>query len=341
MREDKKIKTLILVCVTIVIMAVLLFTWGLMKAKRQIQKGSEALDWFVSEETETDAETGEETDSDNWVYINESEYVDDDEEVYINQEEDIRETDSVYINSIESAGDGDKVYINSDTGYRVFLQDDAQLLGEEEERELASLMADITAYGNVMFKTTDSGVWDTASYAGEYYREKTGTESGILLLIDMDNRMIWIHSDGAVYQVITRSYANTITDNVYRYASDGDYFECASQAFGQALALLKGNRIAQPMKYISNALLAVILALLLNYGVVLLFTRIRKPGRGELLGNAGNYFRYTEPQAFFVRESRTYNPTSSGSGGSGGSSGGSSGGGSSGGSSGGGGGHRF
>lgn len=341
MREDKKIKTLILVCVTIVIMAVLLFTWGLMKAKRQIQKGSEMLDWFASEETEADAETGEEADSDNWVYINESEYADDDEEVYINQEKDIEEADSVYINLTESTGDGEEVYINSDTGYRVFLQDDAQLLAEEEKRELASLMADITAYGNVSFKSADSGVWDTASYAGEYYRETIGTDSGMLLLIDMDNRMIWIHCDGAVYEVITKSYANTITDNVYRYASDGDYYECAAQAFGQALTLLEGNRIAQPMKYISNALLAVILALLLNYGLVFIFTRIKKPGRGELLGNAGNYFRYTEPQAFFVRETRTYNPISSGSGGSSSGSSGSSGGGSSGGSSGGGGGHRF
>ncbi len=253
------------------------------------------------------------------------------------------EDDGVYdpfmAGEMEEAADADEVvYINRETNYGVWIRDDAQLLDEDEEQELAQQMQGITAYGNAVFKTTDSGVWDTASYAEEYYREKIGTASGMLLLIDMDNRMIWIHCDGAVYQVITKSYANTITDNVYRYASDSDYYECAAQAYGQALTLLEGDRIAQPMKYISNALLAVILALLLNYGLVCLFTGKRKPARRELLGNAGNYFRYTEPQAFFVRESRTYNPTSSGSGGS---SGGGGGGSSSGGSSGGGGGHRF
>lgn len=231
------------------------------------------------------------------------------------------------------------VYINPDTSYRVWISDDAQLLDEEEKQNLAALMQDITVYGNVIFKTTDSSVRDTESYAREYYKEQTGTDSGILFLIDMDNRVIWIHSDGDVYRVITKSYANTITDNVYRYASDGDYYECAAQAYDQVLALLNGNKIAQPMKYISNAFLSVILAMLLNYGLVCLFAGNRKPGRKELLGNTGNYFRYTQPQAFFVHESRTYNPTDSGSSSSGSSGGGS--GGSSSSSSGGGGGHRF
>ena len=89
------------------------------------------------------------------------------------------------------------------------------------------------------------------------------------------------------------------------------------------------------MKYISNVLLALILALLLNYGLVSFFARIRKPGRKELLCNGQNRFHYTQPRAFFVRESSTYNPISSGSssGGSGGGGGGCR--------SGGGGGHSF
>lgn len=159
----------------------------------------------------------------------------------------------------------------------------------------------------------------------------------LFFLIDMDNRNIWIHSDGAVYKVITTSYANTITDNVYRYASAGDYYECAAKAYEQITDLLKGYKIAQPMKYINNILLALILALLLNYGAVSFFARLRKPGRKELLGSTVNHFSYTRPEVRFVRESRTYNPVSSSSR-SGGSSGGGGGGGSR---SGGGGGHRF
>lgn len=311
MRKDKRARTVIWLCVAAAIVAVLIPTWAEMRAKWQILKGTNVLYLFMEEESETDVDTSGVADTD------------------------VREI----------AETTEKVYINPKTNFMSLLSDDAQLLDEEEEQELAAQMQGITAYGNVIFKTTDSGVWDTASYAGEYYREKIGTDSGMLFLIDMENRMIWIHCDGAVYQVITKSYADTITDNVYRYASDGDYYKCAAQVYGQALALLEGNRIAQPMKYISNALLAVILALLLNYALVCFFTGKRKPGRREYLGNAGNYFRYTEPKAFFVRETRTYHPT--GSGGSGGSgnggrnSGRNSGGSSSSSRNGGGGGHRF
>lgn len=240
----------------------------------------------------------------------------------------------------ESDATDDVVYINQETSYRAAINDAAQLLDEEERQELAAVMQGITAYGNVLFKTADNTILNTEAYARQYYQEKLGTASGILLLIDMDNRMLWIHSDGAVYQVITKAEAKTITDNVYRHASDGDYYTCAQEAFGQAQTLLEGNRIARPMKYISNAFLAVILALLLNYGLVCFFAGIGKSGRKRLPQNAGNYFRYTPPQAYYIRESRTYHPTDSGGSHSSGSSG-SSGGSSSSGSSGGGGGHRF
>lgn len=324
MSENHKLRRRILLCALLTLVAVVIFTFVEMSVKLHQLSGAGTFYQFVAEDGETETDV--------------------DVEVYINLEEDTDSGESVYINQTEGADSGEEVYINQDTGYKVFVEDSAQLLDAGEKRELASAMEDITAYGNAIFKTTDSSVWNTASYAGEYYREKVGTDSGILLLIDMDNRMLWIHCDGDVYRVVTESYADTITDNVYSYATGGDYYQCAVQVYGQALALLDGNRIAQPMKYISNALLAMILALLLNYGLVCFATRIGKPRRREMLGNAGNYFRYTEPQAFFVRESRTYHPRSGGS--SGGSRSGSgsrrsSGGSRGGGRSGGGGGHRF
>lgn len=248
--------------------------------------------------------------------------------------------EEIYLNHApQSDSSGKEIYTNPETSYRALIEDDALLLDEEETLALAASMQEITDYGNAAFKTIDSNHLDTESYARQYYKEQFGTASGTLFLIDMDNRNIWIHSDGNLYKVITKSYANTITDNVYRYASDGDYYACAVHTYEQILALLKGHKIAQPMKYISNGLLAVILALLLNYGLVCFFTGIRKPGKKELLRNGQNHFHYTQPQAFFVRESRTYNPTSSSSDGSGSSGSGSSGGSS--GSSGGGGGHSF
>lgn len=227
-------------------------------------------------------------------------------------------------------------YTNPDTGYQAVIEDDAELLSEEERLALTEMLEEITAYGNVAFKTIDDNSMSTENYARSYYKDMFGTASGTLFLIDMENRIIWIHSDGAVYKVITTAYANTITDNVYRYASDKEYFVCAQKAFEQILSLLKGQKIAQPMKYISNGLLAVLLAMLLNYGVVCIFAGAKKPGKKKMMENVPVRFSYTKPLAVFSHQTRTYNPVSSSSGGGGGRSSGGGGG-----RSGGGGGHRF
>jgi len=105
------------------------------------------------------------------------------------------------------------------------------------------------------------------------------------------------------------------------------------EAYAQISALLEGDRIAQPMKYISNGLLAVILALLGNYLFARLLSRPSKPSERELLEGTSHMYRFTDPKVRFLYETRRYDPPSS-SGRSGRSGGG-------GGRSGGGGGHRF
>ena len=236
---------------------------------------------------------------------------------------------------------GQALYENPETGYRVLVEDDAGLLTEEQRRALAEEMKGITAFGNAAFKSTEENPSSTENYVRQYYRSRFGTDSGTVFLIDMDNRNIWIHSDGAVYAVVTSSKAETVTDNVYRYASAADYFGCAAEAFRQIYALLEGERIAQPMKYISNALLAMMLALFANFGLLVCFTRLSGPGKAEILGNIHRKFTYTKPEATYTHQTKVYDPVSRGSGGSSGGGGGGSSGSGGGGSSGGGGGHSF
>lgn len=228
-----------------------------------------------------------------------------------------------------------KLWENPQTGYCVILEDDADLLSPSETEQLSLEMQVITNYGNVIFKSIDYNPYSTSYFAEEFYHERIGKNSGSLFLIDMDNREIYIFSDGAVYKTITSSYADTITDNVYRYASKADYFSCASKAFAQMNTLLSGQKIAQPMKYISNLLLALILAALINYFVVRLSSGTAKPSDRELLQSASTRFAFTNPQMHLTHQSKVYSPSSSGGGS------GRSGGGGGGGRSGGGGGHRF
>lgn len=230
------------------------------------------------------------------------------------------------------------LYTNSDTGYQVYIEDDAKLLSQEEIENLAQQMQGITAYGNAMFKTIDENYTSTDNFARAYYRECFGTASGTMFLIDMDNRNIWIRNDGRISKIVTNAYSDTITDNCYRYASKGDYYGCAREAFSQIEALLNGQRIAQPMKYICNAFLAVIFSLLITLGLARLMSRSAVPCRNDLLRAAPHEFWLNNPQATYTHTTKRYDPPSSDSS-SGGSSGGGGGGGSS--SSGSGGGHSF
>ncbi len=241
----------------------------------------------------------------------------------------------------DSSG-ADAVFRNPDTGYEVRLEDRAGLLTAGQREKLSGEMEKITDYGNAAFVTTDSNRSSTEDFARRCYRKWFGTDSGTVFVIDMDNRNIWIYSDGAVWDVVTTDYANTVTDNVYRYASEEDYYGCASEAFKEIHALLEGRRIAQPMKYISNALLAMLLALLINYGLAASLSMRRGPAERTILANIRRQFLYSGIGAIYTHQTKDYDPIFKGDGGSssGGGGGGHSGG-SSGGHSGGGGGHKF
>lgn len=231
--------------------------------------------------------------------------------------------------------------INNNSTYKCIIEDNANLLTDEEEKRLYEVMFPLTEYGHIMFKSIDNNDYTTSSYARAEYHEKFNTDSGTLFLIDMDNREIYIFSDGHNYRVINDNKAYSITDNVYRYASNRDYYSCASEAFKQMLELMKGNTIIEPMRYISNALISITIAAFINFFIVMRKSKIKNAHEKEILKNCKIDFNIGD---ITVRKSgtrRVYSPVSDSSGSSGGGGGGSSGGGGGGGSSGGGGGHGF
>lgn len=228
-----------------------------------------------------------------------------------------------------------RVSTNPETGYPVYIQDDAQLITEDSLAELAQQMEEITAWGGAAFVTTTSthGL-TTGDYARELYRGFFRRDSGILFLIDMQNRKIWIFSDGKIYSVISKPRAAVITDNVYRYASKGWYYQCASETFSQILQLLQGGKILQPMKHISNALVALAAAMILCYAFARRTSQNLRPSKEEILGAAAASFAVANVKRELTGERLEYSPVETGGGGGGSSGGG-------GGSSGGGAGHSF
>ncbi|MBP5158548.1 MAG: TPM domain-containing protein [Treponema sp.] len=159
------------------------------------------------------------------------------------------------------------MYENEDTGYVMAVLDWADLLSDEEENLLLDEMYALTEWGNAIFCSAESAEGSSAQdLAASIYEDLFGYgESGAIFFVDMYRRRLEIHSDGEVYKTITSDYAQTITDNIYRMASEGDYYSCAVEAFRQMATLLAGGRIRQPMKHASNALLALALSLFFCY----------------------------------------------------------------------------
>ena len=81
----------------------------------------------------------------------------------------------------------------------------------------------------------------------------------------MATRQLAVWSSTDVQKTLSQSKGYTITDNVYKYASRGDYAGCAESAFNQMNKALNGENVKGPMRIISNALLALLAAILLAY----------------------------------------------------------------------------
>lgn len=204
------------------------------------------------------------------------------------------------------------VYENSN-GYEVSITDKAELLSEQEEESLLKTMQPITAYGNVAFYSVGEDMQTlTKLLADRHYQELWGNESGTVFVIDMANRMLYIHSVGTVYDTLKTSYANTITDNVYTYATKEDYALCATNAYEQIYTVLEGGRIAQPMKYISNALFAFMLSFVLLYLIVKMVSKAKKPSKAQLFNGLKVSENMENLEVHYVNENRTYIPVRDG-----------------------------
>ena len=214
-------------------------------------------------------------------------------------------------------------YYNDDTGYYMIIEDEADLLSSDEEDMLFGIMEELTEYGHIALITVDYNPYhDTETYCNVLYDDYFGHESGTLFMIDMYQRYIYLLNDGYNKRVITNAYSLTITDNVYQYASDEDYFTCAYEAFDQVSTLLHGGRISQPMKYICNALLSLIIGFIITYVIVKIVHKNKVAHQEDVLNSIFAKTRIRNPQYTFVHQTRRYSPQSSGSSGGGGGGGG-------------------
>ena len=153
---------------------------------------------------------------------------------------------------------------NAETGYTLVFHDEAGLVDAAEQEKVLEAMRPILEYANVGFLTYPSGgsSQNSATKAQKWGDSAFGNTRFTVFIIDMTNRHLDIYASRPLSGTLTAAEENSITDNVYRDATRGDYAGCAEEVFREIGNVLKGEKIATPMKFASNVLLALIMAML-------------------------------------------------------------------------------
>lgn len=124
---------------------------------------------------------------------------------------------------------------SADSGQRVYDMADlfSSSMEADLEDEIGSAREDL-GFDIVVVTTEDAEGRGTQDYADIFYEEGQfgigSDRSGILFLIDMDNRELTLSTDGKAIRIFTDGRIQQILDDVYEGASDGD-FEASAWAF--------------------------------------------------------------------------------------------------------------
>lgn len=137
----------------------------------------------------------------------------------------------------------DKETVPSDD-LRVF--DQTGLFTDDEFSKLEDAIATIqsTYSMDIAIVTTDNAEGKSSeAYADDFYDNNGigyGSDAdGLLLLIDMDNREIYISTCGSAIQYFTDERISTMLDNIYNYVADQKYYEGADRFLRDAKKYLE------------------------------------------------------------------------------------------------------
>lgn len=205
--------------------------------------------------------------------------------------------------------------VNKSTGYGVYIEDYSDYLSDDEERKLAEEMKPITHYGNVMFFSYgDEQSRASISRTTEifYLLHVGANKSGVVFSVNPTD--IYVYSEGAMYDIVTKSYAYTITDNIYKEAKDDNMYNCSVHCYSIIKDVIEGRKISQPMKYICNTLLALMCALLVCFVYIHKKSTIQFTSNNEIFASANKRFESRGTQMKFLANTKIYSPRSSSSG---------------------------
>lgn len=119
-----------------------------------------------------------------------------------------------------------KAFAASDT-----VDDQANLLSPEERTELSNQADAINEKikGEVFILTTNTNTEEIRKFANTQLKERVGEENnGALLLLDMNQRKIYLSTSGNMIDYLTDKRVDKILDNVTAAMKDSDYYQAGA-----------------------------------------------------------------------------------------------------------------
>ncbi len=122
--------------------------------------------------------------------------------------------------------------------------DQAEILSSYEERQLANMVEEVelTTNWDVMVVTVaDAGGESAGQVAEDWVNAHTVSDNGVICLVDMDNRELYLSAFGEAIYYLTDERREEILDSAYYEATDGDYDKAVEQMLtGVSDALQRG-----------------------------------------------------------------------------------------------------
>ena len=109
-----------------------------------------------------------------------------------------------------------------------WVDDEAGLLNESTEEELEERAGKLwkeTGYQFMLVTAADAGGKEAREFAEDYYMEHQSTLDGVIYLIDMDNRELYVATSGQMRYYLTDSRRDELLDEGYEAVLEGEYGE--------------------------------------------------------------------------------------------------------------------
>lgn len=119
--------------------------------------------------------------------------------------------------------------------------DNAGILTDQEEELLREYAGKYEKYDiTAIFLTVDDACGKSSmTYSDDFYDEVIDRTDGVLYMIDMDNRNIYINTVGKCIDQLTDAKIEKILDASYQLASEKEYFSCLERMHQKAYAVIK------------------------------------------------------------------------------------------------------